>query len=153
VKREPRPIIYLRSATGGREALREQEHDVRAELESAGIATRLMHTYSDFNTPGVHVGTALSCLLHEASLNRVGIVIVRDLSRFGRTAQMALRVMQSLEDGGASILVLSEILAERGLQERLRRALEEGSQGRANVLRLLVVGEQTATRRRAGGLA
>jgi DNA invertase Pin-like site-specific DNA recombinase len=130
---EPRPIIYVRSSTGGRDALWLQEHRIRALLESVEISTSLMHVYSDLDSPGDRIGGALGWLLREADMRSVGMVILRDFSRLGHDANAVLHILERLERGGARVLIVGEILRERGLQERLRAAVGQHERPRRSL--------------------
>jgi len=105
----PRPVIYIRAASGGREAAHAQEAAVRGALRRAGIAHDEMHVYVDIDTPGTRVGAALGALIEEASWGPIGTVYLQDVARLGRSYELLLRVLASLEGAGARIVTVEEL--------------------------------------------
>ena len=105
----PRPVIYIRAGSGGREAAQAQEAAVRGALRRAGIAHDEMHVYVDIDTPGTRLGAALGALIEEASWGPIGTVYLRNVARLGHKYELLLRVVASLEGAGARFVTVEEL--------------------------------------------
>jgi hypothetical protein len=114
--------MYVRVSRGGRHAARTQEHRIRDALEVVGIPLDGAHVYCDIDTPPYAVGRALNVLLEEASIGRVGTVVVQTLGVFG-SYEVLVHTLMTLERGGADVVVASDIDDEL-LAERLRAEVD-----------------------------
>lgn len=120
----PRPVIYIRAGSGGRQAAQAQEAGVRAALACVGIPHDEMHVYVDINTPGTRLGAALHTLMEEAAWGPIGTVYLEDVARLGREYDLLLRVLASLEADGARIVTVEELLLGARRQSRRSTAHE-----------------------------
>jgi DNA invertase Pin-like site-specific DNA recombinase len=116
----PQPSIYVRAATGGRDAVRRQEERIRAALAAAEVPHEGFHVYSDVDTPGLHVGASLAMLVAEARAGNVGVVVLEGLHRLSRQMEVLHEVLLALEEAGASTLLTGEVAGDPEAARRLR---------------------------------
>jgi hypothetical protein len=117
-----KPILYVRVSTGGREAARTQERQLRQSMAAAGIPLHEAHAYRDIDTPAHTVGRALGMLLEEASVGRVSVVIVPSLGYLGcnRVLRHALTLLLR---GGAYLVAANDIVGDAQIAHEARQKL------------------------------
>lgn len=98
-------IIYLRSATGNREQIRQQEIYCREYLAERGL------TEAGTITDTGHPQEGLTSLLDAAAKTAATEVVVTDLSRLGRKPLASMQNFDALDEAGLTIHVAAGTLS------------------------------------------
>lgn len=107
-------VIYLRSATGNRDQVRQQEADCRAYLRERDLVD--VGTVTDTS----HPQDGLTTLIDTAVKAGATEVVVTDISRLGRRPLAATRNFDALDEAGLTLHAASGTLSGPVLDECTR---------------------------------
>lgn len=106
-------IIYLRSATGNPEQIRQQEAYCRSYLRERDLA------HAGTIIEAGHSQEGLTDVIDTASKNGATEIVVTDLSRLGRQPQVSMRNLDAFEAAGLTIHTASGTLDGPALYESI----------------------------------